>query len=103
MVKMKKVEYMTEHLGESYVGVISGITSWGIYVELPNTVEGMISIHTLLDDYYYYDDEKYVMMGKNTGRIFQLGEKVEIVVTGTDILTKTIDFELSEFALWEED
>lgn len=102
VVKMKKVEYMTEHLGETYVGVISGITSWGIYVELPNTVEGMISIHSLLDDYYYYDEEKYVMMGKNTGRIFQLGEKVEVVVTGTDILTKTIDFELKEFSASED-
>ncbi len=97
VVKLKKVEYMADKIGQNYVGVISGITGWGMYVELPNTVEGMISVHSLLDDFYYYDEEKYVMMGKNTGRIFQLGEKVEIVVAGVDKMTKTIDFELAEF------
>ena len=97
VVKLKKVEFMEDKIGQNYVGVISGITGWGIYVELPNTVEGMVSVHSLLDDFYYYDEEKYVMMGKNTGRIFQLGEKVEIMVAGVDKLTKTIDFELAEF------
>ena len=97
VVKLKKVEYMEDKIGQNYVGVISGITGWGIYVELPNTVEGMVSVHSLLDDFYYYDEEKYVMMGKNTGRIFQLGEKVEIIVAGVDKLSKTIDFELAEF------
>ncbi len=102
MVKLKKVEYMEDKIGQNFVGVISGITSWGIYVELPNTVEGMISVHSLLDDYYFYDEEKYVMMGRNTGRIFQLGEKVEIRVAGVDKMTKTIDFELAEFYLEDD-
>ncbi len=97
VVKLKKVEFMEDKIGQNFIGVISGITGWGIYVELPNTVEGMVSVHSLLDDFYYYDEEKYVMLGKNTGRIFQLGEKVEIIVAGVDKLSKTIDFELAEF------
>jgi hypothetical protein len=91
---------MTEALEES--GVVSGVTAWGIYVELPNTVEGMISVQSLLDDYYFYDEERYVMMGRNTGRVFQLGEKVEITVTGVDKMAKTIDFELAEFYLEDD-
>lgn len=102
VVKLKKVEFMAEKIGQDFIGVISGITSWGIYVELENTVEGMISVHSLLDDYYYYDEEKYVMIGRNTGRIFQLGDRVEIVVAGVDKLSKTIDFEMKEF-YWEEE
>ena len=102
VVKLKKVEFMSDKIGESFIGVISGITGWGIYVELPNTVEGMVSVHSLLDDFYYYDEEKYVMIGKSTGRIFQLGEKVEVVVTGVNKMTKTIDFEMKEF-YWEEE
>lgn len=102
VVKLKKVEFMADKTGETYIGVISGITGWGIYVELENTVEGLVSVHSLLDDYYYYDEEKYVMIGKNTGRFFQLGDKVEIVVAGVNKLTKTIDFEMKEF-YWEEE
>ena len=102
VVKLKKVEFMADKVGQNFIGVISGITSWGIYVELPNTVEGMVSVHSLLDDYYYYDEEKYVMMGRNTGRVFQLGEKVEITVAGVDKMTKTIDFELAEFYMEDD-
>lgn len=103
VVKMKKVEYMSDKIAQCFEGVISGITGWGIYVELPNTVEGMISVHSLLDDYYYYDEEKYVMIGKDRGRTFQLGQKVEVVVAGTDMLSRTIDFELKEFSVEEDE
>lgn len=102
VVKLKKVEFMADKVGRNFVGVISGITSWGIFVELPNTVEGMISVQSLLDDYYFYDEERYVMIGRNTGRVFQLGEKVEITVTGVDKMAKTIDFELAEFYLEDD-
>ena len=94
--KLKKVQYMARRIGKVYEGVISGISNWGMYVELPNTVEGMIHVTTLGDDFYYYDEEKYVMIGKETGRTFSLGQKVKIVVTKTDRLLKTIDFELFE-------
>ena len=94
--KLKKVQYMSERIGQIYEGVISSITSWGMYVELPNTVEGMIHVMALLDDYYYYDEERYMMIGQDTGREFKLGQKVKIRVKGTDALLRTIDFELYE-------
>lgn len=93
--KLKKVEYMEEHIGEVYEGVISGMTTWGMYVELPNTVEGMIRVTSLKDDYYYYDEEKYLMVGEHTKKTYQLGERLRVVVVGTDKLGKTIDFELA--------
>lgn len=94
--KLKKVQYMSKRIGQIYEGVISSITSWGMYVELPNTVEGMIHVTALLDDYYYYDEERYVMVGQDTGREFKLGQKVKIRVKATDRMLRTIDFELYE-------
>ena len=78
--KQKKVQYMEERIGNIYEGVISGITAWGIYVELPNTVEGMIHVSKLEGDYFYYREETYEMTGRDTGRTFKLGEKVRIAV-----------------------
>lgn len=94
--KLKKVEYMSKHIGEEFEGVISGMTSYGMYIELPNTVEGMIHVTSLRDDYYYYDEEKYEMAGEQTGKRFKLGQKLKIVVANTDKLQRTIDFELAE-------
>ena len=94
--KLKKVQYMSRHIGEIYDGVISSITSYGMYVELPNTVEGLVHINSLLDDYYYYDEEKYELVGENTGRRFKLGEKITIQVKDTDKVKRIIDFELVE-------
>lgn len=94
--KLKKVQYMSERIGQIYDGVISSITSWGMYVELPNTVEGMIHVTALEDDYYYYDEESYMMIGKDTGREFKLGQQVKIKVVATDPFLRTIDFKLYE-------
>lgn len=93
--KMKKVEYMKQFVGETFEGVISGITTWGLYVELPNTVEGMIRVTTLEGDYFYFDEEHYTMVGEHTKKTYKLGEKVKIVVTGADKLMRTIDFEIA--------
>lgn len=93
--KMKKAEYMEQFMGETFEGVISGMNTWGMYVELPNTVEGMVHVTALKDDYYFYDEERYVMVGEHTNNIYKLGEKVKVVVTGVDKLLKTIDFELA--------
>lgn len=100
--KLKKVEYISEHIGEVFVGVISGITNYGIYVELENTIEGMIHVNNLLDDYYFYNEEKYEMVGRDTGRTFKLGEKLLIQVAGCDKITRTIDFILAEEDVEEE-
>ena len=94
--KMKKAEYMEAHVGEVFEGVISSITTWGFYVELSNTVEGMIHVTHLYDDRYYYQEETYEMVGADTGRTFKLGEKIKVRVLGADKDARTIDFELAE-------
>lgn len=92
--KLKMTEYMEGHIGEIYDGVVSGITNWGMYVELPNTIEGMVRITSIDDDYYYYDEEKYELVGEASKRKFKLGQKVKIQVAGTNKLQRQIDFEL---------
>lgn len=92
--KLKKVEYMTQYIGELFEGVISGVTSWGMYVELPNTCEGMIRVADMDDDYYFFDEEHYCMVGEHTKKTYKLGQRVLIEVLATDKLTRTIDFDL---------
>ncbi|HKL80155.1 MAG TPA: ribonuclease R [Mobilitalea sp.] len=94
--KMKKVEYMMEHIGETFEGVISGITNWGMYVELPNTIEGMIRVSEMTDDYYNYDEEHYQMVGERTKKVFKLGQTLTVKVVNADKLARTIDFALVE-------
>ena len=91
---MKKVEYMEQFVGDCFDGTISGMTTWGMYVELPNTVEGMIHVTSLKGDYYYFDEEHQMMVGEHTKKTYRLGESVRIRVTGADKLLRTIDFEI---------
>ena len=90
--KLKKCEYMASRIGEVYDGVISGVTGWGMYVELPNTVEGMISLSALDNDYYEFDEAGYRLVGHSTGRVYRLGQKLRIRVTAVDTEACTIDF-----------
>lgn len=92
--KLKKVEYMEERIGQVFDGVVSGVTGWGIYVELPNTVEGMVHVSRLPGDYFYYNESTYEMVGEATGRTYKLGMPVRIRVLGCDRMLKTIDFGL---------
>ncbi len=92
--KLKKVEYMSSRTGNVYDGVISGVTAYGFYVELPNTVEGMVHINTLDDDYYIFDEAHYELYGEVSHNTYKLGQQITIEVTGTDKLMKTIDFEV---------
>lgn len=92
--KLKKVEYMSQFIGQTFEGVISGVTSWGMYVELPNTVEGMIRLADMHDDYYIYDEEHYLLTGEHTKRTYKLGEAVVIRVEDTDKLMRTINFSI---------
>ena len=94
--KMKKVEYMMDHIGETFEGVISGITNWGIYVELPNTVEGMVRVSEMDDDYYIYDQERCQMVGEHTKKTYKLGQTVTVEVISADKLLRTIDFAFVE-------
>ena len=74
--KLKKVQYMSGHLGEEFWGVISGVTEWGFYVELPNTVEGLVHVTTLTDDYFHYSESTYELIGETTAKRYKLGQKV---------------------------
>ena len=93
--KLKKVEYMSEHLGEVFEGVISGVTEWGFYVELPNTVEGLVHVTSLTDDYYHYDERSYELVGETGANRYKLGQKIRVVVASTDKLLRTIDFKVA--------
>lgn len=90
--KMKKCEYAAERIGMQAEGIISGITNYGLYVELPDTVEGMIRLSDLTDDYYFFDEENYRLVGERKHRVYQLGQKLEIVIIHVDKMLKTIDF-----------
>ena len=90
--KLKKVQYMEQFIGQEFEGVISGVTNWGFYVELPNTVEGLVHINELRDDYYVFSEERYELTGEMTGKTYKLGEVIRVQVTGCDRFAKTIDF-----------
>ena len=94
VVKMKKAEYMKRHIGEEYEGVISGVTKWGIYVELPNTVEGLVHVADMRDDHYEFYEQNYEMTGTHTGKTYKLGQTVKVRVTDADKLQKTVNFEI---------
>lgn len=97
--KLKKAQYMSRRIGEEYDGIISGVTGYGVYVELDNTVEGMVRISSIPDDFYIYREESMSIVGKDSGKTYTMGQKVRIKVVHVDKLLKTIDF---EFALEEE-
>lgn len=90
--KMKKCEYMSKRIGQQFEGVVSGVTNWGLYVELPNTVEGLIRMNDLNDDYYIFNEERMELVGERSKMVYKLGQKIKIEVSGTDKLAKTIDF-----------
>lgn len=91
---MKMAEYMSEHIGEEFEGMISSITSFGFFVELPNTIDGLVHITDLTDDYYHYDEKQMILVGERTGRIFKLSDKVKVRVVACDKKERTIDFEV---------
>jgi len=96
--KLKKVEFMEDKIDETYEGVVSGITNWGIYVELPNTVEGMIRVADLPGDFFNYNEATYEMVGQGTGMTYKLGQKVKVQVHDTDKIARTIDFVIPDEA-----
>ena len=95
-VKLKKAEYMEDHIGEVFEGVISSITKWGMYVELSNTIEGLVHVTNMCDDHYNYYEERYEMVGEHTNKVYKLGQTVNVRVLDVDKLQRTIDFELAE-------
>ena len=94
--KLKKVQYMSRRIGEEYDGIISGVTAYGFYVELVNTIEGMIRINTIPDDFYIYDEGSMSLVGREYGKHYIMGQQVRVKVVHVDKLARKIDFELVE-------
>lgn len=92
---LKKAEYMAEHIGKIYEGIISGVTSFGIFVELENTIEGMVHLSSIVDDYYIYNADKHSLVGERKKRIFRIGDNIKIQVARVDIKQREIDFNLA--------
>lgn len=90
----KKDQYLGMHIGEEAEGIISGVTKWGIYVELPDTCEGLVPVKSLSDDFYNYEEENERLVGENTGRTLRLGDSVKIRIADVDLRDRTVDFEL---------
>jgi len=95
-VDLKKIEFMEDKIGEEFDGIISGITGFGMFIELENTVEGLVHIKNLRDDYYHYDEEKYHLIGERTKKIYRIGDEVRIKVTKVNRDKRELDFELIE-------
>jgi len=95
-IKYKQVEFMQDHIGKIYPGVISGITDWGIYVELENKIEGMVPIRELDDDFYIFDEKNYALVGRHSGKTYQLGDDVKVKIWRTNLERKQLDFLLTE-------
>lgn len=94
--KLKMAQYMENRIGESFSGVISSVTNWGIYVELDNTIEGLVHISKISGDYFQYKEDTYELIGQATGRTYSLGQRVDVVVNGVDLAMRTIDFVLAD-------
>lgn len=95
--KLKMVQFMKEYIGQQFDGSISSITCWGMYVELENTVEGLVHVSTLYDDHYEFVEENLTLVGERTGRTFKLGQPVTVILDSVDEQARTIDFILEEF------
>ena len=95
---LKKCEYMKDRIGAVETGIISGVAQYGFFVQLPNTVEGMVRIGSMEDDYYILDEQNYRMVGRSTGKVYRLGDQVTIRVTGADLETGNVDFVLERSA-----
>lgn len=94
-IKYMQIKFMQDHKDEEFVGVISGVTDWGIYVEIiANKCEGMVSVRDMNDDHYAFDQDQYAMVGRNTKTMYQLGDEIIVKVKNTDLVKKHLDFDL---------
>lgn len=94
-IKYKQVEFMQDHIGKIYQGTISGVTDWGIFVELENKIEGMIPMRELDDDFYVFDEKNYQIVGKHSHKIYQLGDEITVKIWRTNLEKKQLDFQLA--------
>ena len=92
--ELKKAEYMADKIGEEYDGIISSVTNFGMFVELPNTIEGLIHVSYMTDDYYRYDERQMAMIGERTGNVFRIGDEITVRVVNVNKEERSIDFEI---------
>ena len=90
---IKKCEYMEEHIGEEFEGIVSGVTNFGVFVELDNTIEGLVHVENMRDDFYNFDEYTVSLIGERTRKVYKMGDKVKIKVISTDRVLRRIDFE----------
>ncbi|UQD53278.1 ribonuclease R [Bacillus methanolicus] len=92
--ELKKAEYMEDKIGEEFDGIISSVTNFGMFVELPNTIEGLVHVSYMTDDYYRYDERHYAMIGERTGNVFRIGDEITVRVINVNKDERSIDFEI---------
>ena len=90
----KKAEYMQKNIGRVYTGMISGVQKFGFFVELSNTIEGLVPVHTLMDDFYIFDEDTLTLQARSQKKAYQLGQKVRVVCTGVDVPKGHVEFAL---------
>jgi ribonuclease R len=95
-VDLKKAEYMAQFIGEEFEGIISSVTSFGLFIELPNGIEGLVHVSSMDDDYYQFIEEQYSLLGERTKKVYRLGEPVKVQVTKVNVEEKSIDFRLAD-------
>ena len=96
--KYKQVEFMQDKVGKEFDGVVSGLTEWGIYVEIvENKCEGMVSIKSIVDDFYEFDEEEYAIIGRHTNRKFEIGDEVKIEVVNANLSRRQLDYKVVDF------
>ena len=92
--ELKKAEFMVQHIGEEFEGIISSVANFGMFVELPNTVEGMVHIANMTDDYYNFDERQMALIGERQAKVFRIGDPVKVKVINVDVDERMIDFQI---------
>lgn len=95
-VELKKLEYMLDKIGQEFDGIINGVTNYGLFIELENTVEGLVSVENMKDDYYIFNEKQYCLIGEHTGKVYRFGDKVRVIIDNIDLDEREIDFLLVE-------
>ncbi|CAM3939964.1 ribonuclease R [Alkalicoccus chagannorensis] len=92
--ELKKVQFMEDKIGEEYTGIISSVTNFGLFIKLPNTIEGLVHVSYLTDDYYHFDQSQFMMVGERTKNTFRIGDEIEVRVANVNVDERIIDFEI---------
>ena len=92
--ELKKAEYMIQHIGDEFEGIVSSVANFGMFVELPNTIEGMVHISNMTDDYYQFDERQMALIGERHAKVFRIGDEVKVKVTHVDVDERMIDFQI---------